>query len=208
MSVTFKIKASEAQGRRLDSGYHHAVRRTRIRSAYPSAKLLSLSYFRTGGTPSTAHPECWNGSIPWVSAKDFKAFRFDDSEDHVTELALAEINAVHEWICAEDSEKGCCQALFYVRRTIQNGWSYGVLRNWLSTELYECEGKAQTNFAYRVRISSFTRMRFPYRRIMWAFSRPGTRPSSRLRKRPHGRFASLFVCIPQWANCGKIQNRS
>lgn len=90
MSVTFRIKASEAQGRRLDPEYHHALRRTRIRSTYPSAKLLSLSYFRTGGTPSTAHPEYWNGSIPWVSAKDFKAFRFEDSEDHVTELALAE----------------------------------------------------------------------------------------------------------------------
>lgn len=90
MSVTFRIKASEAQGRRLDPEYHHALRRTRIRSTYPSAKLLSLSYFRTGGTPSTAHPEYWNGSIPWVSAKDFKVFRFEDSEDHVTELALAE----------------------------------------------------------------------------------------------------------------------
>ena len=90
MSKMFTIKASEAHGRRLDPVYHHALRRTRIRSTYPSAKLLSLSYFRTGGTPSTAHPEYWNGSIPWVSAKDFKAFRFEDSEDHVTELALAE----------------------------------------------------------------------------------------------------------------------
>ena len=120
MSVTFRIKASEAQGRRLDPEYHHELRRTRIKSSYPTAKLLSLSYFRTGGTPSTAHPEYWNGSIPWVSAKDFKAFRFEDSEDHVTELALVEINAVHE--------KGCCQAVFYVRRTIQNGWGRDVLR--------------------------------------------------------------------------------
>ena len=90
MGKMFTIKASEAHGRRLDPEYHHALRRTRIRSTYPSAKLLSLSYFRTGGTPSTAHPEYWNGSIPWVSAKDFKAFRFEDSEDHVTELAVAE----------------------------------------------------------------------------------------------------------------------
>ena len=46
------------------------------------------------------------------------------------------------------------KVLFYVRRTVHNGWSRDVLRNWLSTELYECEGKAQTNFAHRVRISS------------------------------------------------------
>lgn len=140
MSVTFRIKASEAHARRLDPEYHHALRRTRIRSTYPSAKLLSLSYFRTGGTPSTAHPEYWNGSIPWVSAKDFKAFRFEDSEDHVTELALAEINTVHGWICVDESENGCSQSLFYVRRTSQNGWSRDVLRNWLSTDLHEWEG--------------------------------------------------------------------
>lgn len=38
------------------------------------------------------------------------------------------------------------KALFYVRRTIRNGWSRNVLLNWLSTDLYEREGKAQTNF--------------------------------------------------------------
>lgn len=44
MSVAFRIKASEAQGRRLYPEYHHALRRTRIRSTYPSAKLLTLPY--------------------------------------------------------------------------------------------------------------------------------------------------------------------
>ena len=39
------------------------------------------------------------------------------------------------------------KALFYIKRTIQNGWSRNVLLNWLSTDLYEREGKAQTNFA-------------------------------------------------------------
>lgn len=45
--------------------------------------------------------------------------------------------------CKGDREK----ALFYVRRTIQNGWSRNSLLNWLSTDLYEREGKGQTNFA-------------------------------------------------------------
>ena len=45
--------------------------------------------------------------------------------------------------CKGDRDK----ALFYVRRTIQNGWSRSILLNWLSTDLYESEGRAQTNFA-------------------------------------------------------------
>ncbi len=45
--------------------------------------------------------------------------------------------------CKGDREK----ALFYVRRTIQNGWSRAMLLNWLTFDLYEREGKAQTNFA-------------------------------------------------------------
>ena len=44
--------------------------------------------------------------------------------------------------CKGDRDK----ALFYVRRTIQNGWSRNSLLNWLSTDLYDREGKAQTNF--------------------------------------------------------------
>ena len=38
--------------------------------------------------------------------------------------------------CHSQTEK----ALFYVRCTIQNGWSRDMLRNWLSTDLYEREG--------------------------------------------------------------------
>ena len=45
--------------------------------------------------------------------------------------------------CKDDRDR----ALFYVRRTIQNGWSRNVLLNWLSTDLYEREDKGQTNFA-------------------------------------------------------------
>ena len=37
--------------------------------------------------------------------------------------------------CKGDPEK----ALFYVLRTLRNGWSRNSLLNWLSTDLYECE---------------------------------------------------------------------
>lgn len=38
------------------------------------------------------------------------------------------------------------EALFYVNRTIENGWSRSVLLNFLDAKLYLSEGKAVTNF--------------------------------------------------------------
>lgn len=38
------------------------------------------------------------------------------------------------------------KALFYVRKTMEEGWSRDVLLNFMDTGLYEREGKAQTNF--------------------------------------------------------------
>ena len=44
--------------------------------------------------------------------------------------------------CSNDSSK----ALFYVRQTLENGWSRDVLLNMLGSNLYERNGKALTNF--------------------------------------------------------------
>lgn len=44
--------------------------------------------------------------------------------------------------CKDNPEK----ALFYVRKTIENSWSRAVLENYMSTNLYEREGKAVSNF--------------------------------------------------------------
>lgn len=44
--------------------------------------------------------------------------------------------------CSADSNK----AMFYVRQTLENGWSRDVLLNFLGTNLYERSGKALTNF--------------------------------------------------------------
>lgn len=52
----------------------------------------------------------------------------------------------HTFLFADESENGCSQSLFYVRRTSQNGWSRDALRNWLSTDLHEWEVKSQTSF--------------------------------------------------------------
>lgn len=52
----------------------------------------------------------------------------------------------HKYImdkCGEDTQR----ALFYVRQTVENGWSRAVLLNWLDSNLYERQGKALTNFS-------------------------------------------------------------
>jgi type I restriction enzyme S subunit len=51
--------------------------------------LGGVTDFLSGSTPSKDRADFWDGSIPWVSAKDMKRFRIDDTEDHVTEKGLA-----------------------------------------------------------------------------------------------------------------------
>ena len=62
-------------------------------------------------------------------------------------FSLADIHAVltrvpwgHRMLIIDKCHSQPEKALFYVRRTIQNGWSRDVLRNWFSTDLYEHEG--------------------------------------------------------------------
>jgi type I restriction enzyme S subunit len=47
--------------------------------------LGDLTDFLSGGTPSKDRPDDWVGAVPWVSAKDMKRFRLDDTEDHLSE---------------------------------------------------------------------------------------------------------------------------
>ena len=51
--------------------------------------LRFLVDFVSGATPDTATSEFWDGAIPWVSAKDMKSDLIDDTEDHVSELAIS-----------------------------------------------------------------------------------------------------------------------
>ncbi|HZF41443.1 MAG TPA: restriction endonuclease subunit S [Blastocatellia bacterium] len=46
--------------------------------------LGELVKFASGGTPSREVPRFWNGEIPWLSAKDLKKFRLNDSIEKVT----------------------------------------------------------------------------------------------------------------------------
>ena len=44
--------------------------------------------------------------------------------------------------CSDNPQK----AIFYVRQTLENGWSRALLLNWLDTQLYERQGKAVSSF--------------------------------------------------------------
>lgn len=39
------------------------------------------------------------------------------------------------------------RAMFYIRQTVQNGWSRDVMENFITSDLYAREGKALTNFS-------------------------------------------------------------
>jgi type I restriction enzyme, S subunit len=49
-----------------------------------TAPLGRLVEFASGGTPSREVPRFWDGDIPWLSAKDLKKFRLNDSIEKVT----------------------------------------------------------------------------------------------------------------------------
>ncbi len=44
--------------------------------------------FRSGGTPSKDNLDFWDGDIPWASAKDLKKEQLEDTQDHLTGLAV------------------------------------------------------------------------------------------------------------------------
>jgi len=54
-----------------------------------SKELADLVEIYSGSTPSKFNPEFWNGSIPWVSAKDMKRLFLEDAEDHISDAAAS-----------------------------------------------------------------------------------------------------------------------
>ena len=56
---------------------------------YPLTMIKSFADVSTGGTPSKAHPEYWNGDKPWVSAEDMKSKYVYDTCEKVTETGYA-----------------------------------------------------------------------------------------------------------------------
>jgi predicted nuclease of restriction endonuclease-like (RecB) superfamily len=59
---------------------------------------------------------------------------------------------------------------FYIRKTIENGWSRAVLVHWIESDLYQRQGKATTNFVKSLQL----RQEPPVARV-----RPGPRVAER-----------------------------
>ena len=57
--------------------------------AWPVEPLGNQITMSGGGTPSKTRPEFWEGDILWVSPKDMKPAIISDSEDKITEAAMA-----------------------------------------------------------------------------------------------------------------------
>jgi hypothetical protein len=55
----------------------------------PSLRLGDVVKITGGGTPSRKRPEYYRGSIPWLTSKDMRADYIWDTEEHVTEEAVA-----------------------------------------------------------------------------------------------------------------------
>lgn len=59
---------------------------------------------------------------------------------------IFEIPWGHHCVIMDKVKGDIHRALFYVKETLENGWSRAVLLNWMDTDLYERQGKALTNF--------------------------------------------------------------
>lgn len=61
---------------------------------------------------------------------------------------IFEIPWRHHCLIMDKVKGDAAKALFYVRQTVENGWSRSMLLNFISTDLYERQGKALTNFKH------------------------------------------------------------
>ena len=59
-----------------------------VRLPHGGKTFREIGEWLSGGTPSRARPDYWDGNIPWVSPKDMKVDRLLDSEEHISREGL------------------------------------------------------------------------------------------------------------------------
>jgi predicted nuclease of restriction endonuclease-like (RecB) superfamily len=77
--------------------------------------------------------------------KYMRAFGKAWPDEAIVQQAAAQIPWFHNCILL-DKVKDQNVRLWYIGKTIENGWSRAVLEHWIESDLYERQGKAKTNF--------------------------------------------------------------
>ncbi len=72
--------------------------------------------------------------------------KFTDIENFHQLGGIFEIPWRHHCLIMDKVKGDVTKAMFYIRQTIENGWSRSMLLNFISTDMYERQGKALTNF--------------------------------------------------------------
>jgi predicted nuclease of restriction endonuclease-like (RecB) superfamily len=139
------------------------IRESQFRAALSVTQELILLYWRTGKTlAEKVQKEGWGAKIFERLARDLKeAFpsisgfstrnlqymrTFSTAyleENHAA--AAAQIPWGHN-ILILDKVEGLEQRLWYIQKTIENGWSRSMLECWIESNLYDRQGKALNNF--------------------------------------------------------------
>jgi predicted nuclease of restriction endonuclease-like (RecB) superfamily len=141
----------------------------RIRSAQLRATLavnreMLLLYWRTGRDILARQKEHgWGAKVidrlsqdlrrefPGVEGfssrnlKYMRAFAQAWAEEPIVQEALAQITWYHNLTLLEKVKRPE-ERLWYARKIVENGWSRNVLVHWIESDLYERQGKAQSNF--------------------------------------------------------------
>lgn len=63
---------------------------TQSKNDLPKRRLIDCGRLLSGGTPSKARPEFWEGDIPWFSSKELRSFELTETEHGVTEEGALE----------------------------------------------------------------------------------------------------------------------
>lgn len=71
---------------------------------------------------------------------------FTDAQNFHQLGGIFEIPWRHHCLIMDKVKGDVAKAMFYVHQTIENGWSRSMLLNFISTDMYERQGKALTNF--------------------------------------------------------------
>ena len=88
-----------------------------------------------------------NYSTKLVEYLKSHALRHPEEYGKLKSIALTELTSSSDIKTLSDKVKDDIdKALFYVHQTVENGWSRSILLNFISTDLYERQGKALTNF--------------------------------------------------------------